>query len=58
LGCHSKNFGDKWNDDIGQLVIDLKKKYEDRISFRFMGIKDSLKKKLNEIPGVICLKEK
>jgi hypothetical protein len=57
FGCHSKHFGDKWNDELTRLVIDLKKKYEDRVTFRFMGITGELRKKMDTIPGVTCLKE-
>lgn len=46
FGMHSKTLGNKWNDEIPKLVKELQGRYEDRISFRFMGVKSGLKEKL------------
>jgi len=58
FGMHSKGLGNKWNDEIEKLIKDINKRYtKDQVEFRFMGIKDSLKKKISKIENVTCLKE-
>jgi len=58
FGMHSKRLGNKWNDEIEKLIKEINKRYtKDQIEFRFMGIKDSLKKKIEKIENVTCLKE-
>lgn len=58
FGMHSKGLGDKWNNEIQKLIVDLNKRYSpDQIRFRFMGIKSELKKQLKPIENVQCLDE-
>jgi len=58
FGMHSKHLGNKWNNEIEKLIIDINKRYsKDKIEFRFMGIKADLRKKIEKIENVTCLKE-
>ena len=58
FGMHSKRLGNKWNNELLPLIKDINARYtKEQVSFRFMGIKDDLKKKIEEISNVTCLKE-
>ena len=58
FGMHSKRAGSKWNDDIPKLINKVNQRYgEDRIKFRFMGIKGELTPKLAPFENAKCLKE-
>lgn len=58
FGMHSKGVGNKWNNELPQLITDINKRYFDnKIKFRFMGIKEDLRKRLANLPNVTCLKE-
>lgn len=58
FGMHSKRLGNKWNDEIEKLIKDINKRYsKDQVEFRFMGTKNDLRKKLDKIDNVVCLKE-
>jgi glycosyltransferase involved in cell wall biosynthesis len=58
FGMHSKRLNNKWNNDIHKLIIKLNERYtNDKIEFRFMGIKKDLAKKLSEIENVVCFEE-
>jgi glycosyltransferase involved in cell wall biosynthesis len=58
FGMHSKRLGNKWNDDIEKLIKEINKRYsKDQVEFRFMGIKNDLKKRIEKIENVTCLKE-
>ena len=58
FGMHSKRLGNKWNNEIENLIKDVNKRYsKDQVEFRFMGIKKDLKKKIEKIENVICLNE-
>jgi len=58
FGMHSKGVGNKWNDEMFQLITDINKRYtNEQVEFRFMGIKNDLKNKLEKFTNVTCLKE-
>jgi len=58
FGMHSKRLGNKWNNDIEKLINHVNKRYpKDQVEFRFMGIKDEVRRKINKIENVTCLKE-
>jgi len=58
FGMHSKRLGNKWNDEIENLIKDVNKRYtKEQVEFRFMGIKGDLKSKIKRIENVTCLNE-
>ena len=58
FGMHSKRLGNKWNDEIHDLIKMVNERYtSDQVCFRFMGIKSGLKEKIENIENVECLKE-
>lgn len=58
FGMHSKRLDNKWNDEIYKLIKELNERYKkEEITFRFMGVKDSLRKKISSFKNVIALKE-
>lgn len=58
FGMHSKKLSNKWNDEFFRLITDINKRYiNNEVEFRFMGIKNDLRKKLKEIDNVTCLEE-
>lgn len=58
FGMHSKRLGNKWNNEIEKLINDVNKRYSsDQVEFRFMGVKDELKKKIEKINNVKCFNE-
>ncbi len=58
FGMHSKRLGNKWNDEFKRLISDINKRYtKDQVEFRFMGVKESLRKEIESIENVTCLKE-
>lgn len=58
IGMHSKGLDNKWNNEWKNLIKEINKRYPDnRVKFRFMGIKNSLRGKIDKISNVECLKE-
>jgi glycosyltransferase involved in cell wall biosynthesis len=59
FGMHSKRVGNKWNNEIYKLINAINDRYgsDNKIKFRFMGVKEELKKKIKDINNVNCLKE-
>lgn len=58
FGMHSKGAENKWNDEIEKLIKEVNERYgTERVKFRFMGMKGSLRDKISKIPNVVCLKE-
>lgn len=65
FGMHSKRSGNKWNDEFYKLIQEINKRYIDsgsqnenpKIEFRFMGIKEDLRKKMIEFSNVVAMKE-
>ncbi len=58
FGMHSKRLGNKWNDDIHKLITNINERYSnDQVEFRFMGVKNDLKKRIEKISNVTCLGE-
>jgi glycosyltransferase involved in cell wall biosynthesis len=59
FGMHSKKLGNKWNNEIEKLINMVNERYKDnnKVKFRFMGIKGDLKRKIKKIGNVTCLKE-
>lgn len=53
----SKKVGSKWCDDIPKLVDILTSKYNDKVKFKFMGIKEDLKPKLSQFTNCECFDE-
>ena len=58
FGMHSKSLGNKWNDELRKLILDVNKRYtKEQVEFRFMGIKGNLRSQIEKIENVTCLKE-
>lgn len=57
FGMHSKRVDNKWNDDILKLIEESTNRYGDKICFRFMGVKQSLRDKLSQMKNVVSMKE-
>lgn len=61
FGAHSKRLDNKWNDEIYNLIRDVNSRYASvetpKIEFRFMGMKDSLRKKMAKFNNVVAMKE-
>lgn len=54
---HSRGQDDKWNSDWEKVIKKCNERFQDRISFDFMGISSSLLSKVKDIPNVISRKE-
>ena len=55
---HSKRLDNKWNDDILKLIKEINERYgTEKVKFRFMGVKESLRKKITDIENVTAMKE-
>lgn len=57
IGMHSRGQDDKWNSDWEKVIKKCNERFQDRISFDFMGISSSLLSKVKDIPNVISRKE-
>lgn len=58
FGMHSKRLDNKWNDELLRLITDINDRYgDDRVLFRFMGIKEKLRQQLVDIKNVTGMKE-
>lgn len=57
IGMHSRGQDDKWNSDWEKIIKKCNERIQDKISFDFMGISNSLLSKVKDIPNVICRKE-
>lgn len=58
FGMHSKRLGNKWNNEFPELIKQLNERYgEEKITFRFMGIKKDLVKQFEQVQNVVCLQE-
>lgn len=67
FGMHSKRLDNKWNDEIYNLVKEINQRYKilkdstdkpiNDIQFRFMGMKEGLRKKMSEFENVVAMKE-
>lgn len=57
FGMHSKRLDNKWNDEFFKLIKDVNERYGDGVTFRFMGMKSSLRNKMKDLPNVTALKE-
>ena len=60
FGMHSKRLGNKWNDEIYKLIKEINERYKDKkqkIKFRFMGVKEDLRKKIISFNNVLAMKE-
>lgn len=57
IGFHSKGLGNKWNDEIPDLVKKVYDRYGESIRFSFMGIKSELRSCLSSCANVTCLSE-
>ena len=57
IGMHSRGQEDKWNSDWEKIIKKCNERFQDKISFDFMGISKSLLSKVKGIPNVISRKE-
>ena len=58
FGMHSKRLNNKWNDEIYKLIKEINQRYKkEKIKFRFMGVKNDLRKKLSTFENVVAMGE-
>jgi glycosyltransferase involved in cell wall biosynthesis len=52
IGRHSKAFGYKFNDEHGELISRIGRKYADRVKWDFLGVPRSAAEKLRGVPNL------
>lgn len=51
IGQHSRPNGDKWNGDYPKLIEQINNKYYEKVSWEFMGMKNSIASELQSTPN-------